>query len=116
MDTLKGLCEIFNYASDNTVTCHGTTVPEVKKKAETVTTKILNWFKVNQMKVNDDKFQYIVFCRNKTISNEYVAVGSNEIMSSSCVTLLGVYFDQKLYFFIIMYMKYVERLGQSYQY
>ncbi len=36
--------------------------------------------------------------RNKTIHNEYARVGSNESISSSCVKLLGVYFDQKLNF------------------
>ncbi len=59
---------------------------------------MLDGVKVNQMKVNHDKFQYIVFCRNKTISDEYISVRSNEIMSSSCVKVLGVYFDQKLIF------------------
>ncbi len=34
------------------------------------------------MNVNDDKFQYFVYCRNKTINDEHVSVGSNEIMSS----------------------------------
>ena len=48
------------------------------------------------MKVNDDKFQYFVFCRNKTFSDACVQVGDNEIKSSSYVKLLGVYFDQKL--------------------
>ncbi len=57
---------------------------------------MLNWFKINQMKVNEDKFQYILFCKNKTINDEYVSIGSNEIMSRSHVKLLGVYFDQKL--------------------
>ncbi len=99
--TLEDLCEIFNYADDNTVTCHGKTVTEVKEKAEIVINKMLDWFKVNQMKVTDDKFQYIVFCRNKTISGESVRVGSNEIMSrscQSCVKLLAAYFDLKLIF------------------
>ncbi len=93
---LKGICDIFNYSDDNTVTCHGITIPEVKKKAETVINKMLCWFKINQMKVNDDIILY--FCKNKTINDEYmyVSVGSNEIMSSSYVKLLGVYFDQKL--------------------
>ncbi len=50
------------------------------------------------MKVNGDKFQYIVFSRKKTFSEACVQVGNNEIKSSSYVKLLGVYFDQKLSF------------------
>ncbi len=64
---LQDLCEIFNYADDNTVTCHGKSLPEVKEKAQTVISKISHWFKVNQIKINDDNFQYIVFCRKKDI-------------------------------------------------
>ena len=56
----------FNYVHDNTITCHGKTLIEGKGKADTVISKMLDWFKVNQMKVNDDKFQYFVFRRNKT--------------------------------------------------
>ncbi len=51
------------------------------------------------MKVNDDKFQYVAFCKNKPIRlSSRVHVGSNEIMSISCVKLLKAYFDQKLFF------------------
>ncbi len=50
------------------------------------------------MKVNGDKFQYIVCCRNKTFREECMQVGNNEIKSSPYVKLLGVYFDQKLIF------------------
>ena len=46
------------------------------------------------MKVNDDKLQYIVFCRKE--QKIVKQVGNNEIKSSSYVKLLGVYFDQKL--------------------
>ncbi len=85
--TLEDLYEIFNYA-DNIVTCHCITLPEYKEKEETVINKMfLDWFKVNQMKVNDDKFLCIKYCKNKNISYEYVNVGSSEITSSSCVKL-----------------------------
>ena len=38
---------------------------------------MLDWFKVNEMKVNesDDKFQYIAFCRKKTLSEALFASG-----------------------------------------
>ncbi len=45
---------------------------------------MLDWFKVIQIKVNDDKFHYMYsVCRNKTISDEYVSVECNDIMASS---------------------------------
>ncbi len=54
------------HAAHNTATCHGITVPKVKETAE-----MLDWFKVSQMEVNNDKFHLsssIVFCGNKTVS------------------------------------------------
>ncbi len=41
------------------------------------------------MKVKGDKSQYVVFSRNKTISDEHRGVESDEIMLASCVKLLG---------------------------
>ncbi len=72
--------------------CHGITFPKVKEKAETV---IKYWFNVNDFKVNDDKFQYIVFCRTKS---SVMNACEHEIArpeSKSSVNLLGVYLHQK---------------------
>ncbi len=87
---------MFNSADDNTVACHCVTVSAVKEVAETVINKMLVWLKVNQMKVNNGAFEYIVFFQqqtHETISDKYVRLGGNEIMPSSCAKLLGVYFD-----------------------
>ena len=68
------LCEIFNYADDNTVCCYGKILKEVKCQLENVITKMLSWFKINEMKVNNDKFQLILFSKNGMYSDESLKV------------------------------------------
>ncbi len=69
-------------------------------KAETIIVidKMLDWFSVNKINANNDKFQYILFSRNGLRNDEYARVGSCEVKAESCVKLLGVHFDQQLSF------------------
>ncbi len=48
-------------------------------------TKMLEWFCVNKMKANNDKFQYILFNRNGFVNDEHVRVRSSEVKADSCV-------------------------------
>ena len=50
------LCDVFNYADDNTVGCIGDTMNDVKQKLESVSRIMFNWFDVNHMKANPSKF------------------------------------------------------------
>ncbi len=60
----------------NTVACHRKTLFEVNQKTETISSKVLDWFSVNEMKVADDTSQYIVFCINKPFSEACVQKGN----------------------------------------
>ncbi len=51
--TLEHMWDIGNHTADSTFTCQGITVPEVKEKAETVISKMLDWFKVKSGIVNN---------------------------------------------------------------
>ncbi len=64
---LAAICEIFNYADDNTASCYGATVQEVLHKLNNFVSTMLTWFSLNEMKVNSDKFQLIVFDRVQNI-------------------------------------------------
>jgi hypothetical protein len=54
---------VFNYADDNTVSCYGQNVIDVKRDLENVLGERFNWFKLNEMKVNNEKSQLILFSR-----------------------------------------------------
>ena len=64
------MCEIYNYADDNTVSCSGQSTDKVvKSEKESVSSVMLQWFKANYLQVNPDKFQLIMF---NSKSNDYV--------------------------------------------
>ena len=79
---------IANYADDNTIyTVEGNKL-DLLKTLENETSVILNWFRVNVMKSNDDKCQDSV-C---------VTLGKETIKNSNSVELLGIKIDAKLNF------------------
>ncbi len=53
----------FNYGDDNTVSCYDMSTQEVLNKLNDVLSKMLTWLSLNEMKVNSDTFQLIVFNR-----------------------------------------------------
>ncbi len=63
---LAAICDIFNYAADNIASCYGATIQEVLCKLNNVVSTMLTWFSLNELKVNSDKFQLIVFDRQST--------------------------------------------------
>ena len=92
------MCAIFNYADDNTVCCHGKNIVDIKRALENVISEMLHWFKLNEMKVNNDKFQLILFSKNGINSEESITVGDVIIPNQNVVKLLGVQFDNMLSF------------------
>ncbi len=56
---LADMCDGFNYADDNTACCYDTSIQGVLKKLNNVVSKMLIWFGMFEMKVNNDKFQLI---------------------------------------------------------
>ncbi len=56
---LSTTCDIFNYADDNTACCYGDTTADVIQGLEKVASLMITWFKLNEMKVNGNKFQLI---------------------------------------------------------
>ena len=60
---------------------------------------ILNWFKINEMKSNDDKCHLIVNNTNKNYSSiGCIYMGNEFLQSEDTVELLGVEIDSKLSF------------------
>ena len=83
-----------NYADDNTLYSMSTTIENLLKTLESETTTILDWFRVNEMKPNDDKCHLIV-CNKDDLS---VKLGNETIQSSDSVELLGITIDKNLNF------------------
>ena len=68
---------------------------------------VLTWFKINSMKANPEKFQFMIL--SKTRRPEYnLLIDSNVIKESADVELLGLIIDNKLSF-----EKHIARLCQT---
>ena len=93
---VQKLCNIYNYADDNTVSCTGKTSSEVIKKLQDVTKVMIDWFTTNFMKANPDKFQFILF--SKEIEAQSILLNNINVNCQSSVKLLGVHIDSKLNF------------------
>ena len=86
--------KIANYANDTTVYATDESITNLLKLLETETSVVLNWFRINEMKSNDDKCHLIVANKNDvSINLEY-----DTIESSNSVKLLGIFVDKQLNF------------------
>ena len=86
--------KIANYADDTTVYATEVNLTELLKLLEKESIIVLDWFKKNEMKSNDDKCHLIV--ANK--ENISLNLECDIIESSDTVKLLGVFIDRKLDF------------------
>ena len=81
---------IANNADDNTAYTLDNNVASLLKTLENETTIILNWFRINEMKSNDDKCHLIVANTDKVS----VTLGNEVIETSDTVELLGIKLDK----------------------
>ena len=85
---------IANYADDNTVNAVKDNIEDLLKTLEDETCQILDWFRINEMKPNDDKC-HLLICNHDQGS---VTLGHEKIEATNSVKLLGVTIDNKLNF------------------
>ena len=86
--------KIANYADDNTVYTVDKNIQNLLQTLENETNLILDWFRKNEMKPNDDKCHLIV-CHQEKLS---VTLGNESIDSTDTVELLGITIDENLNF------------------
>ena len=85
---------IANYADDTTTYATEYNIEELLKTLEMKTSEILHWFKVNEMKSNDDKCHLFV----SNDENFLINVGNETIESDNCIEILGIKIYSKLHF------------------
>ena len=88
--------DIYNYADDNTLVCSGYVYEDVKEKLLLNANKVTGWFENNFMKVNQDKFQCIVFGKYDDLGT--FRVDNHDIIPEDTVKILGLTVDCKLKF------------------
>ena len=98
-DISPTLASLYNFADDNTLSAFATTVSELIKILESESEVVIDWFKINKMVVNPDKFQAIILDKRKRDhTDEHIIVDNQQIKVVSSVKLLGLQLDDKLNF------------------
>ena len=92
--------KIANYADDNSTYAVEENILNLLKTLEAETSTVLNWFKINEMKSNQDKCHlFVPDTNNKYYSSKSFIYLDNEFLESEdSVKLLGVDIDNKLDF------------------
>ena len=92
--------KIANYADDNSIYAIEDDILELLKTLESETSTVLNWFKINEMKSNNDKCHLIVANTNNRSysSTSYIYLDNAFLESEESVKLLGVKIDKDLNF------------------
>ena len=89
----------YNFADDNTLSAWANTISDLVHKLESDSNIAIEWFKMNKMIVNLDKFQAIVLNKKPSdLTNANFQVDNQMIKSASSGELLGIQIDDKLNF------------------
>ncbi len=91
---LEDLCQITNYADDNSLASIDHDSNVIKKDLELASEVDIQWFKDNFMKANASKFQALCVGRDINPSILELCIDAVVIRSELHVKLLGVHIDQ----------------------
>ena len=102
-----------NYADDNTLAYAGYNIEKLITTLENDSLILIDWFTVNQMKANPDKFQAIAIGNKSHSGNISLNLKGNIIKCEDEVKLLGVTIYFQLKFNTHIANTFVKRLLDS---
>ena len=97
INMLQRLCCIYNYADDNTLSVSHSDTSAIINKLETASDAAVKWFDCNRMRVNPEKFQFMVISRQPQ-ENIVLNVNGVVIRSADNMKILGITIDSTLSF------------------
>ena len=103
----SGIC---NFADDNTLYSVGKNIENVISDLKTDLVGVMEWFKINSLKANPGKFQFMVL-GNKDERSFNIHINNIKIKNLNEVTLLGIKIDKNLTF-----KKHISELCRSASY
>ena len=89
--------DICNFADDNTLYSCEERLKEIKENLVSDTKSILNWFRLNSLKVNPGNFQFMIL-GDKSHHKHILKINSIKVEASNDILLLGILIDKKLTF------------------
>ena len=85
---------MLNFSDDNTISAAENTVEKPISALEQDSQAVIDWFKINEIIVNPDKFQVIVVKKNSRKKDSYALnINNQTINSGNSVKLLGIEID-----------------------
>ena len=91
--------DLLNFADDNTISAAENTIEKLISTLEQDSQAAIDWFKINEMIVNPDKFQAIVVKKNCRMKDSYALnINNQTINSENCIKLLGIKIGNTLSF------------------
>ena len=91
--------KLHNFAGDNTITSSSGIISKLIKDLQSEANKATDWFKMNNMIVNPEKFQAMIIDKKGQHNNpSEINIDGKKINSESSVHLLGLEIDSKLNF------------------
>ena len=91
--------DLLSFADDNTIRASENTIEKFISTLEQDSQVAIDWFKINEMIVNPDKFQAIVIKKNCRMKDSYALnINNQTINSENYVKLLGIEIDNTLSF------------------
>ena len=91
--------DLLSFADDNTISAAEKTIENLISTLEEESQAAIEWFKMNEMIVNPDKFQAIIIKKNSKMKDSYpLNINDKKINSENCVKRLGIEIDNKLCF------------------
>ena len=89
--------DISNFAYDSTLYSHGSNLPLILSNLEPDLRNLLYWFKINSLKANPAKFQFMILGKKNHLKYSR-KIGSITVKESDEVELLGITIDKVLNF------------------
>ena len=90
--------QLANFADDNTIYTANKSIEKLLEVLERESKSAIDCFKINDMIVNPDKFQAMIFSSDKKDKKFQLNINDSTISSEDSVTLLGIKIDNKLNF------------------
>ena len=91
------LSKSLDFADDNTLCSAGENIENVISGLKNDIVRVMEWFKVNSLKANPGKFQFMIL-GNKDERSFNTHINNVKIKNSNKVTLLGTKTEKKSYF------------------
>ena len=91
--------DLLNFADDNTISAAEDIIKKPISTLDQDSQAAIDWFKINEMIANPDKFQAIVIKKNCGAKDSYALnINNQTINSENCIKLLGIEIDNTLSF------------------